>query len=61
MTVMVWVLVFSSYINGGGATQVSGDYATAQDCERVAKVIRDQPRYGAQAQCVQVNKIVRER
>jgi hypothetical protein len=58
---LVWVLVIVTHIGGhsaGEAVTISGDYATAQDCERVKQsVLRSSFAYPAYLQCVQTRKV----
>jgi hypothetical protein len=59
-TVLVWVLVVATYGNGA-RLDVSGDYATVDDCERVRRAVLSAAgavSSGAKtAQCVQVKKV----
>lgn len=59
-SVLVWVLVYSTHVYKGDVGNIIGDFATAEDCERVREeLVTSTDKSGAKAfaRCVQVRKV----
>jgi hypothetical protein len=54
----VWVLIFTTHVNGGSVVQIDSGYYAKEDCLRVAEAIQRQgANLASPPHCVEVKKI----